>query len=243
MLGHFFPLRKAARKGRVELSAGLATVVLCGGLVTQAAAADGPTPPMQPVKAQTTAQYDTITWGGLNWGLGVAADFDTGGTRVANASIVNGIVRLNDTSSNVGVSFVLEAHYFLKDLLTKSCYAAPVQAPNGNGAIDYNCTEVAWGPFVAIEVGGGGTSSPANNGPITGYALGWMVGLHHPKVDSAGKPDTTSWNLGLGLRIDPKAQVLGDGFVANMPAPAGETAIRYKTEPKAGVMLMSSFSF
>jgi hypothetical protein len=72
-----------------------------------------------------------------------------------------------------------------------------------------------------------------------------MVGLHHPKFDATGKPvaDNTNWNLGIGLRVDPKAQVLGDGFVANLPPPAGETMIRYKTEPKAGVMLMSSFSF
>jgi hypothetical protein len=241
MLGHFYPLRKATKVARAELSAGLTTVVLCAGLVTQAAAADAPAQPMQPVKVPQ-AQYDTVTWAGLNWGLGIAADFDIGGTRVANASIVNGIVRLNDTSSNIGVSFVLEAHYFLKDLLTSGCYhKVPTTAPNG--AIDFNCNEVAWGPFAAIEVGGGSTSSPQNNGPITAYALGWMIGIHHPKVDSSGKPDTTSWNLGVGLRIDPKAQVLGDGFAANLPPPNGETAIRYKTEPKAGVMVMSSFSF
>jgi hypothetical protein len=245
MLGHFFPLRKAARIGRVQLKAGLAAVALCSGLLTQAAVADGTQqqPKAQaPAPAQAQAQYDTLSWAGLNWGLGIAADFDIGGTRVANASIVNGIVRLNDTSSNIGVSFVLEAHYFLKDLVTKGCNPN-LAIPLPKGGIDYNCTEVAWGPFVAIEVGGGSTSSPQNNGPITAYALGWMMGLHHPKVDSSGKPDTTSWNLGVGLRIDPKAQVLGDGFAANLPPPNGETAIRYKTEPKAGVMVMSSFSF
>src|ERR1700688_2907761 len=166
MWGLSVALRKAARIGRVELSAGLATVVLCGGLVTQADAADGPAPPA-PVKA-TQAQYDTLSWAGLNWGLGIAADFDIGGTRVANASIVNGIVRLNDTSSNIGVSFVLEAHYFLKDLVTRGCNPN-LAIPLPKGGIDYNCTEVAWGPFVAIEVGGGSTSSPQNNGPITAY--------------------------------------------------------------------------
>jgi hypothetical protein len=240
MWGLFVASRKATKIARAELSAGLATVVLCGGLVTQAAAADAPAQPTPQVKVQSQAQYDTIAWGGLNWGLGVAANFDLGGTRVSSAQIVNGIVRLNDTSSNVDVSFVLEGHYFLKEALTKGC-GLPLVLPKG--AIDVGCTEVAWGPFVAIEIGGGTTSSPANNGPITGYALGWMIGLHHPKVDSSGKPDTTSWNLGVGLRIDPKAQVLGDGFAPNLPPPNGEMAIRYKTEPRAGVMVMSSFSF
>jgi hypothetical protein len=72
-----------------------------------------------------------------------------------------------------------------------------------------------------------------------------MVGFHHPKFDASGTPvaDNTSWNLGIGLRVDPKAQVLGDGFAANVAPPAGETVIRYRTEPRAGVMLLSSFSF
>jgi len=243
MLGHFFPLRKAARIGKMrKLAISLAAVALSA---QAALAADRPVP----AGSGSQLPYDTASWAGLNWGLGIAADFDIGGTRVANASIVNGIVRLNDTSSNVGVSFVLEAHYFLRDVLVPfskgpgGCAQTTTPGITPNGYLDYNCNEFAWGPFVAIEVGGGSSSAPANNGPITAYALGLMVGMHHPRIDASGKPDTTSWNLGIGLRIDPKAQVLGDGFVANQPPPLGETAIRYKTEPKAGVMLLSSFSF
>jgi hypothetical protein len=131
MWGLFVASRKATRIGRVELRAGLATAVLCVGLVTQAAAADGPAQPTPQVKVQSQAQYDTIAWGGLNWGLGVAANFDLGGTRVSSAQIVNGIVRLNDTSSNVDVSFVLEAHYFLKEALTKGC-GLPLVLPHGH---------------------------------------------------------------------------------------------------------------
>src|SRR4029077_19959926 len=105
MLGHFYPLRKAARIGQVRrLAVGLAAVALCGGLLTQAAVADG--------TEKTPKNTTTVPWGGFGWGLGIAADFDVGGTRVASAQIVNNIVRLQDTSSNVGVSFVLEAHYF-----------------------------------------------------------------------------------------------------------------------------------
>jgi hypothetical protein len=96
---------------------------------------------------------------------------------------------------------------------------------------------MASGPFVAIEVGDG-TSATTAAGPITGYALGYMVGLHHPDAK-----DTSSWNFGAGLRIDPHTQVLGDGFAPNAPPPAGETAVRWKYETRYGVMLLSSFSF
>jgi hypothetical protein len=68
-----------------------------------------------------------------------------------------------------------------------------------------------------------------------------MIGLHN--TDKNAPVKTTSWNFGVGLRIDPSAQILGDGFVPNQPPPNGETAIRYKTEPRAGIMLLSSFSF
>jgi len=71
-----------------------------------------------------------------------------------------------------------------------------------------------------------------------------MIGFHHPNATSANgsSNNTQSWNFGIGLRIDPKSQVLGDGLVANQPLPANDS-IRYKTEPRAGVMLLSSFSF
>jgi hypothetical protein len=238
MLKCFVALCSSTTLGRLrQLAFGFAAVALGTQVAT---AADG-----------TSSGPSPVSWAGLNWGVGIAADFDVGGTRVANASIVNNIVRVNDTSSNVGVSFVLEAHYFLRDYTFD--FGGALKGPGGcsragKATLAYealNCTELAHGPFVAIEIGGGSSATPAANGPITGYALGWMVGLHHPKFDSTGKevPDNTSWNLGLGLRIDPKAQVLGDGFVANQPPPAGETTVRYKTEPRLGIMLMSSFSF
>jgi len=117
-----------------------------------------------------TTTYGTTTWQGLNWGIGIAADFDLGGKRVTGAEIDTApggnIVRVTDTSGNVGVSLVLEAHYFFKEWL-----------PFAN-CQDYNCNDIAIGPFVAIEAGNATTSG--SNGPITGYALGAMVGLHHP---------------------------------------------------------------
>jgi hypothetical protein len=238
MRDHFVTLRNAVRLGRVHLTAGLAAAALCGGLLTQAEAAGGSGTP--------------TTWGGLNWGIGIAADFDVGGTRVASAitSPPNNTVRLENTSSNVGISFVLESHYFFPGPTGMGRAFGSFEPPGGCTTMypgDSNCTEWAHGPFVAIEIGGGATAPTSNTtGPITAYALGWMVGFHHPKYDATPShtlvTDNTSWNIGLGLRVDPSAKVLGDGLVANQPLPAGDI-IRYKTEPRLGVMLMSSFSF
>lgn len=199
--------------------------------------------------AQTAiAADDSKTWAGIGWGIGIAADFPLGGKRVTDAELVNGntILRVKDTSQDVGVGFVLEAHYFLKDItydFTAGLFGA--RAPGGCKGVPnpLNCTEFANGPFVAVEIGGG-TKATTDAGPITGYALGWMIGLHHPVLDAKGKDtSTSSWNFGVGLRIDPQAQVLGDGFVPNQPPPAGETAVRFKKETRYGVMLLSSFSF
>jgi hypothetical protein len=95
----------------------------------------------------------TTSWGGLCWGIGIAADFDVGGNRVTNAFIVNGLVRVNDTSGNVGVGFVLEAHYFFAEWNTG--LLPPYYSCKSN---NYNCNNIAIGPYVALEIGGGGSA-------------------------------------------------------------------------------------
>jgi hypothetical protein len=179
-------------------------------------------------------------WGGLGWGIGLAANFDVTGKRVVNATVVPplNIVRIDDATSNVNVGFVLEAHYFLRNLsfLENSWQRGPCSKTEGGTY----CTQFAHGPFVAIQVGGGTSAVPGDKDLVTSYALGWMIGLRHPHLTTS---DNASWNLGLGVRVDPNTKVLGDGIIANQPLPNGETVIRYKTEPRFGLMVMSSFSF
>jgi hypothetical protein len=234
MFGILTAPRKAAKISRArQLASAFAAVVLFGGLFCQNAAADGADKKTKG-PAATDAKGDT--WGGLGFGLGIAADFDTRGNRVVEAELDgNRIVRVKNSTSNVNVGLVLEAHYFLRDYLFQNAAHAMFC-----GLI---CSlDVAHGPFVAVEVGTPSTTAPVS-GPITAYALGWMVGLHHPTpADATATSRLSSWNFGVGLRIQPDVKVLGDGIVANQPLPANDT-LRYKQEPRAGIMLLSSFSF
>jgi hypothetical protein len=178
-----------------------------------------------PTNVPTTG---TRTFGGLTLGVGIGATFDTQGQRrVISATPVNNIVRVTQTD-NATVSLVGESHYFFVPNIPL------FSVPAGD-----------WGhgPFVAIDAG------TNNNGNlISGYSIGWMIGFRQPSwtwtpSGWAANYSTSSWNFGVGFRVDPNAQVLGDGVVANQLLPPGETTVRLKTEARYGVMLLSSFSF
>jgi len=166
-------------------------------------------------------------FGGLSLGVGLGLTLNLDKvSRVTSASPVNGIVRVTGTGDAVA-GIVLESHYFF--------------VPNYSLA---TVPQGAWGhgPFVAIVAGSSGSNV------ISAYALGWMIGLREPTwtyTNNAWKATygSSSWNFGLGVRIDPSVQVLGDGVVANLPLPAGETAVRFKNVPSYGLIMVSSFSF
>ena len=202
---------------------------------------------------QAGSAADPPTWGGLGFGIGIATDFNlSGGTRLAATDTAvavvpantGGIVRVNE-ARNVGVGVVLEAHYFLRDYLLPFGQLNNCPKPVPKAALQdtswLNCTELGHGPFVAIEVGGG--TADAAKGPVSAYALGWMVGMRHP--NSSSVPSNVSWNFGVGFRIEPGARFLGEGIVANQPLPPGESVspVRIRRDTAYGVMLLSSFGF
>jgi hypothetical protein len=225
-------------KARYPIAAALSLILSGTAFADKTVALQDPkTGQIKPVPTTGGDASTTTPWGGLGWGIGLGANFDVTGKRVTNATIVNNVVRVDDATSNVNVGFVLEAHYFLRNFF----FTGDGQQETKCGTIlgDFNCMQVAWGPFVAVQVGGG-TALPKPTDIATAYALGLMVGLRHPNMTTS---PTSSWNFGVGVRVDPNTRVLGDGIVANQPLPNQETAIRYKNEPRFGLMLLSSFSF
>jgi hypothetical protein len=174
---------------------------------------------------------------GLGFGAGVALSF--GQSRVNSAIAVgpNNIVRVTD-SSPVSAGLVFETHYFFEQ--------QPAQ-------ILGSAHPISWGhgPFIALDASTDASAiSTASSGTVfAGVSMGWMVGFRRltPPL-TPGAPvytaDNNSWNFGVGFHVNPRATVLGDGIVANMPLPAGENnPVRLRSEPRYGVMLLTSYGF
>ena len=166
-------------------------------------------------KAEAATQQANKEFLGLKWGLGVAAVIGSGGDeRVQEASVVDGVVRVTKDASNTARIFA-EIHKFW---------------PKGGAP---NATS-GRGFFVGIQ----SSSDEVLDSLATGYMWGWRLPPEDPKQASS-----RSLNIGLGVVLDPKVQVLGDGITKDQPLPGNETEIRYKEESKTGLGLFFSFSF
>ncbi len=167
------------------------------------------------------AQDDQRQFAGLNFGVGISLTLDTGSnSRIDAAQIIqsteNGVtssIVRVDKESNDRARIMLESHYFF--------------TPN-NKFLGRDSGAWGIGPFIALQ--------PGTDEIIETIGGGVMIGFKRP--DSSG-----SWNLGLGYAVDPRVQILGDGFVENEAPPAGETAVRFKETSQGGVLLITSFSF
>ncbi len=152
---------------------------------------------------------------GLKFGVGLSLTMDTGkNDRVNEANVVNDIVRVTEDSNDIP-RIMLESHYFFKPDVT---FMKAVKAEN-------------WGhgPFVALQ--------PGTEDIIEAISLGWMFGFK--REDSK----TNSWNIGIGMVVDPNVKILGDGIEENQPLPTGETEVRLKETSQWGIIILTSFSF
>lgn len=127
-----------------------------------------------------------------------------------------------DTTANL----ILEGHYFF----TPEKRFMPQ-------AFDSNPRDWGHGPFVAIQ--------PGTQNIIEAVGIGWMLGFKRASIvgqDTAPNRGD-SFNLGLGIMVNPNAQVLGDGITKNQALPVGETAVRLKTTTEMGWLAVFSYTF
>lgn len=136
----------------------------------------------------------------------------------------NKFVRVVDRNNNPA-RVMLESHYFFTP-----CGDFIFQIENK--CLGNKLESVSWGfgPFLALQPGG-------EKNIIDAVALGVMFGLRR----SADKGD--SFNLGVGVVVDPNTKVLGAGIRENALLPVGETQVRLEETTQTGFLILTSFSF
>lgn len=170
----------------------------------------------------------------LGFGGGYGGVFGLGDSRIQEAEVIGGIVRVKD-DDDVQFGPVLELHKFIKPLKSEQLvkvgndWVLAEDMPDGcvpTGAVVKTVPLWSMGPFVALRLGSDETI-------IQSFGGGLVFGFREAEND-------TSLNLGLAFVWDPSVQVLGDGIEANKPLPSGETEIRYRTTNKVGILAMFS---
>ena len=161
--------------------------------------------------------YAEKDFAGINFGVGVSLTIDIGDhDRVESAELVNGIVRINKENNDIP-RIMLETHYMF----------LPQVDFLGIDSIEPG--KWGWGPFVGIQNG--------SNEIIEAIGAGIMLGFIR------NEETKDSFNIGVGMVVDPSVKILGDGIKENQYLPEGETEIRYKETSQWGILILSSYSF
>ena len=170
--------------------------------------------------AKTSSTLEDPLWGKLGFGLGVGAVLTIGRDRISSATTDgNNIVRI-DKEQNVTPGVFLESHLLLKGCEWKRDCSNKEEASS----------PWAQGPFVSL--------TPGEAPLIRAIGIGWMVAYRYAEE----KDSRRSFNLGVGLAIQPNSKTLGDGLNVNQPLPAND-AIRYQERTLVGLIFMLSHGF
>jgi len=164
--------------------------------------------------AADEAEQQYKNFKGINLGIGPSVFFDVGGKpRIKDAEVVNGRVVVEEEEP-YSPGIMFETHYFFTP-----CYEF-LYVPAGRWG---------FGPFVGLQT--------STEDVIDALAFGMMYGARHAD-DAKG-----SFNLGVGIIIDPNKQILGKHIVEGGPVPAGQTDVPTKEVSAVGLVLTVSFSF
>lgn len=156
---------------------------------------------------------DRAQFAGLDLGVGLSLTLDMGDRPRVEEAELVNGIVRVTDQNDTRARIMLESHYFF--------------TPDSR-FLNVEPKDWGIGPFVAIQ--------PGTDDIIQAGALGMMIGFRRPGTSS-------SFNIGVGVVIDPDTQILGDGLVKDQPLPAGETEIRYKEESQVGLVILTSFTF
>lgn len=152
---------------------------------------------------------------GINFGIGIGVSSDFGNNVVQKVELIQDTVRVTEKKSALP-RVLLESHYF-------------VLTPNE--------AKLGIGPFVAIQAGGSDLIEAMGAGVI----VGWRRTTRRIE-NGQDKLDDSSFNIGLGVVLDNKAQVIRDGLTENRVAPTGLQSTELTRETSQWGLLVT-FSF
>lgn len=163
---------------------------------------------------------------GLNWGVGVGIAVDMKSRRRAKkASLVNGVVRIDD-DEDTRLGLILEGHLLcpysldsFKKFRSRDC---GVDNPTG--------VSLGLGPFVAARFG---------NEVLDAFGGGLMFGLIEKKQNQTAK----FMNFGVGFLLERNVRVLGNGIKEGAPLPGSEETIRFQNKSVGSWLFLFSFRF
>ncbi|MCI5125976.1 MAG: hypothetical protein D3925_16280 [Candidatus Electrothrix sp. AR5] len=164
---------------------------------------------------------NTELLGGFKFGVALGLTMDLGDNdRVESAEVVNGVVRVTK-DNNYSPRIMLETHYFFTP--------GPQDTFGPEEFLGHKEGEWGFGPFVALQTG--------SEDIIEYIGAGIMLGFRR------SEESTNSFNVGLGVVVDPSVKILGDGIVENRPLPEGEAEVRFKETSQLGLLAMVSYAF
>lgn len=163
---------------------------------------------------------------------GFAADRKTSGPdRIREAEVINGKVVVTDVD-NATVGPILEAHAFVftldHDWAFENSKGDLVVTHAQPCATATEFPTVAMGPFAMVRFG--------EEQFIKSIGVGWMVGFRVRQTERI-------LNLGLAYTIQQDVRALATGFKDGEPLPAGEEAIRYRSDDGNGYAIVVSFAW
>ncbi len=152
---------------------------------------------------------------GINFGIGLGVSADFHGDVVQRVEVINDTVRVTEKKTALPRVF-LESHYFI---------------------VTPGVARVGIGPFVAIQAGGDEILNAIGAGVMVGWRRTRVVG-----EGNSARVDDSSFNLGAGVLLDSKAQVLRSGVRENHPVPADSASNLIEETSQWGFFVTFSFT-
>lgn len=180
----------------------------------------------------------------MGFGYGIAFIQNiSGGTEVKNAfTDEDGILRVEERS-DTRVGFILETHFLLGDETQKKIQKIRGEADgsvkNANLPPPYinmkHIKDILWGPYVSVELG---------EDVIRSLGAGVMITFRKVYLDGLTQKSSflETFNLALGLQVDPEVKMLADGFFPNQDVGVGFQP-RFKEGTQVGLTIMFSRNF